>query len=141
MGVALLESGRVSIDVSVFESFVLSKRINTTAIACCVSRDEVRINQDVYIPCIKSVMCMYSEKAVLTVLAHVFQIDPDTKKKWLPTSTASVKVSYYHDPTRKTYRIIAIEDKKVFTHTHMAQLLLVVYTAFSLSLTALLLLT
>jgi homer protein len=54
-----------------------------------------------------------SEKAVLTVQAHVFQIDPETKKKWLPSSSAAVKVAYYHDPTRKTYRIIAIEGGKV----------------------------
>ena len=34
--------------------------------------------------------------------AHVFQIDPETEK-----------MTYYHDPTRKTYRIIAIDDGKV----------------------------
>ena len=50
---------------------------------------------------------------MLTVQAHVFQIDPETKKKWLPTSTSSVRVAYYHDPARKTYRIISIEGGKV----------------------------
>ena len=58
---------------------------------------------------------IHREKAVLSVNAHVFQIDPDTKKKWLPTSGASIRVSYYHDPSRKTYRIIAIEAGKVLT--------------------------
>ena len=61
---------------------------------------------------------VFSEKAVLNVQAHVFKIDPETKKKWLPSSTASVKVSYYHDPSRKTYRIIAIESGKVHTYTN-----------------------
>ena len=56
---------------------------------------------------------MFSEKAVFAVHAHVFQIDPETKKKWLPSSKSSVHVAYYHDPTRKTYRIIAIDDGKV----------------------------
>ncbi len=45
--------------------------------------------------------------------AHVFQIDPETKKKWLPSSSSAVRVAYYHDPARKTYRIIAIENNKV----------------------------
>ena len=59
------------------------------------------------------VLFPFSEKSVLNVHAHVFQIDPDTKKKWLPSSTSSVRVAYYHDPNRKTYRIIAIEQGKV----------------------------
>ena len=46
-------------------------------------------------------------------MAHTFQIDPETKRKWLPTSSSAVRVSYYHDPGRKTYRIIAIENTKV----------------------------
>lgn len=50
---------------------------------------------------------------MLTVKAHVFQIDPETKKKWLPSSSTAVPVAYYHDPTRKTYRIIAIDGGKV----------------------------
>ena len=66
----------------------------------------------------------FSEKAVLSVQAHVFQIDPETKKKWLPSSSASVRVTYYHDINRKTYRIIAIEGKKVIhTYTHIHTLL------------------
>ncbi len=60
-----------------------------------------------------SLIIVHSEKAVLSVYAHVFQIDPETKKKWLPTSGSSVRVTYYHDPSRKTYRIIAIEGGKV----------------------------
>lgn len=46
-------------------------------------------------------------------MAHVFQIDQETKKKWLPSSSSAVKVAYYHDPAKKTYRIIAIDNSKV----------------------------
>ena len=45
--------------------------------------------------------------------AHVFQIDPETKKKWIPSSSVAVRVAFYHDPSRRTYRIIAIEENKV----------------------------
>lgn len=63
-------------------------------------------------------LCPFSEKSVLNVHAHVFQIDPDTKKKWLPSSVSSVRVAYYHDPNRKTYRIIAIEQGKVWNNNN-----------------------
>lgn len=46
-------------------------------------------------------------------MAHVFQIDQETKKKWLASSSSAVKVAYYHDPAKKTYRIIAIDSNKV----------------------------
>ena len=48
-----------------------------------------------------------------STMAHVFQIDQETKKKWLPSSARAVKVAYYHDPAKKTYRIIAIDNSKV----------------------------
>ncbi len=50
--------------------------------------------------------------------AHIFEIDPQTKKKWLPTSSNAVKVAFYHDPGRKTYRIISIESSKVSITVH-----------------------
>lgn len=50
------------------------------------------------------------ERAVFGIMAHVFQIDQVTKRKWIPSSPNAVKVSYYHDPARKTYRIIAIDS-------------------------------
>lgn len=50
---------------------------------------------------------------MFAVQAHVFQIDQKTKKRWLPSSTSAVRVAYYHDPGRKTFRIIAIENSKV----------------------------
>lgn len=54
-------------------------------------------------------MYWYRERAVFSIMAHVFHIDQETKKKWIPSSPNAVKVSYYHDPARKTYRIIAID--------------------------------
>jgi homer protein len=53
------------------------------------------------------------ERAVFSTQAHVFQIDQETKKKWLPSSSSAVKVAYYHDPAKKTYRVIAIDNSKV----------------------------
>lgn len=53
------------------------------------------------------------ERAVFAIHAHVFQIDPKTKKKWIPSSSSAVRVAFYHDPSRGTYRIIAIETNKV----------------------------
>ena len=47
----------------------------------------------------------------------MFQIDQQTKKRWLSSSTASIRVAYYHDPNRKTYRIIAIENSKVYSNS------------------------
>ena len=50
---------------------------------------------------------------MFAIHAHVFQIDPRTKKKWIPSSGSAVRVAFYHDPSRGTYRIIAIETNKV----------------------------
>ena len=57
------------------------------------------------------------EKLAFSVQAHVFQIDQQTKKRWLPSSAAAIRVAYYHDPSRKTYRIIAIDNSKVLVVT------------------------
>lgn len=50
---------------------------------------------------------------MFAVQAHVFQIDQQTKKRWVPVSTSAIRVAYYHDPIRGTFRIIAIENTKV----------------------------
>uniref|UniRef100_A0A8C6SLA2 WH1 domain-containing protein n=1 Tax=Neogobius melanostomus TaxID=47308 RepID=A0A8C6SLA2_9GOBI len=39
--------------------------------------------------------------------AHVFQIDPATKKNWLPASKHAVTVSFFYDISRNVYRIIS----------------------------------
>ena len=53
------------------------------------------------------------ERPVFSTKAHVFQIDPETRKKWIPSTEKPVVVSYYFDSNRKTHRIIAIEGNKV----------------------------
>ena len=53
------------------------------------------------------------ERPIFSTKAHVFQIDPETRKKWIPSSKQAVVVSYYHDSNKKTYRIIAIDNSKV----------------------------
>ena len=53
------------------------------------------------------------EQPIFTTKAHVFQIDPDTKKNWIPASKSAVSVSYYYDTTRNTYRIISVDGSKV----------------------------
>jgi homer protein len=57
------------------------------------------------------------ELPIFTTKAHVFHIDPDTKKKWLPLSTQAVTVSYYHDSTRLLYRIISVDGTKVLVNS------------------------
>jgi len=45
--------------------------------------------------------------------AHVFHIDPKTKRSWIPASTTAVNVSFFYDSTRSLYRIISVEGAKV----------------------------
>uniref|UniRef100_A0A4W5PLX6 Homer scaffold protein 2 n=1 Tax=Hucho hucho TaxID=62062 RepID=A0A4W5PLX6_9TELE len=50
---------------------------------------------------------------IFTTRAHVFQIDPTTKKNWVPASKQAVTVSYFYDSTRNSYRIISVDGSKV----------------------------
>lgn len=54
---------------------------------------------------------------IFSTKAHVFQIDPDTKKKWVPASTQAVSVAFYHDSNRQIYRIISIEGSKILINS------------------------
>lgn len=53
------------------------------------------------------------EQPIYTTRAHVFQIDPSTKKNWVPASRQSVTVSYFYDSSRNSYRIISVDGTKV----------------------------
>lgn len=53
------------------------------------------------------------EQPIFTTRAHVFQIDPSTKKNWVPASKQAVTVSYFYDSTRNSYRIISVDGAKV----------------------------
>uniref|UniRef100_A0A8C3UN94 WH1 domain-containing protein n=1 Tax=Catharus ustulatus TaxID=91951 RepID=A0A8C3UN94_CATUS len=48
---------------------------------------------------------------------HVFQIDPNTKKNWVPTSKHAVTVSYFYDSTRNVYRIINLDGSKAIINS------------------------
>ncbi|KAM9794525.1 homer protein homolog 1-like isoform X1 [Syngnathus typhle] len=52
------------------------------------------------------------EQPIFSTRAHIFQIDPTTKKNWLPTSKHAVTVSYFFDSTRNVYRIISLDGAK-----------------------------
>ncbi|XP_073424624.1 homer protein homolog 2 isoform X2 [Dendrobates tinctorius] len=52
------------------------------------------------------------EQPIFTTRAHVFQIDPSTKKNWVPASKQAVTVSYFYDSTRNSYRIISVDGTK-----------------------------
>uniref|UniRef100_U3F809 Homer protein homolog 2 n=1 Tax=Micrurus fulvius TaxID=8637 RepID=U3F809_MICFL len=57
------------------------------------------------------------EQPIFTTRAHVFQIDPTTKKNWVPASKQAVTVSYFYDGTRNSYRIISVDGTKVIINS------------------------
>lgn len=52
------------------------------------------------------------EQPIFTCKAHVFHIDPKTKRSWISASASAVSVSFFYDSTRSLYRIISIEGTK-----------------------------
>ncbi|ODN03651.1 Homer protein 2 [Orchesella cincta] len=52
------------------------------------------------------------ESPIFTCKAHVFHIDPVTKKSWISASTGAVPVSFFYDSSRGLYRIISVEGTK-----------------------------
>jgi len=52
------------------------------------------------------------EQPIFTCKAHVFHIDPKTKRSWIPASGAAVAVSFFYDSSRSLYRIISVEGTK-----------------------------
>ncbi|XP_073791693.1 homer protein homolog 1 isoform X1 [Danio rerio] len=57
------------------------------------------------------------EQPIFSTRAHVFQIDPNTKKNWVPTSKHAVTVSYFYDSTRNVYRIISLDGSKAIINS------------------------
>uniref|UniRef100_F6UHJ2 Homer scaffold protein 3 n=1 Tax=Xenopus tropicalis TaxID=8364 RepID=F6UHJ2_XENTR len=57
------------------------------------------------------------EQPIFSTRAHVFQIDPITKKNWLPASKHAVTVSYFYDATRNVYRIISVGGTKAIINS------------------------
>ncbi|XP_067108745.1 homer protein homolog 3-like [Osmerus mordax] len=52
------------------------------------------------------------EQPVFSARAHVFQIDPATKRNWIPASKHAVTVSFFYDSNRNVYRIISVGGTK-----------------------------
>lgn len=52
------------------------------------------------------------EQPIFTCKAHVFHIDPKTKRSWMPASSMAVNVSFFYDSSRSLYRIISVEGSK-----------------------------
>ncbi|XP_014256341.1 homer protein homolog 2 isoform X2 [Cimex lectularius] len=52
------------------------------------------------------------EQPIFTCKAHVFHIDPKTKKSWIPASASAVSVSFFYDSSRSLYRIISVDGVK-----------------------------
>ncbi|NXJ72268.1 HOME1 protein, partial [Rostratula benghalensis] len=63
----------------------------------------------------------FREQPIFSTRAHVFQIDPNTKKNWVPTSKHAVTVSYFYDSTRNVYRIISLDGLKVTPQSPLLQ--------------------
>uniref|UniRef100_A0A3B3Q6G3 Homer scaffold protein 2 n=1 Tax=Paramormyrops kingsleyae TaxID=1676925 RepID=A0A3B3Q6G3_9TELE len=57
------------------------------------------------------------EQPIFTTRAHVFQIDPTTKKNWVSASKQAVTVSYFYDSTRSSYRVISVDGSKVIINS------------------------
>jgi homer protein len=79
-----------------------------------------------------------SEQAPLfSCKAHIFQVDPDTRKSWLPLSIGAgmkskkkedfsnyfcllfyiVNVQIFHDSVKNVYRILSVDGSKVLINT------------------------
>ncbi|KAJ8380407.1 hypothetical protein SKAU_G00011850 [Synaphobranchus kaupii] len=59
----------------------------------------------------------FREQPIYSTRAHVFQIDPNTKKNWVPTSKHAVTISYFYDSTRNVYRIISLDGSKAIINS------------------------
>ncbi|XP_062366105.1 homer protein homolog 3 [Cinclus cinclus] len=57
------------------------------------------------------------EQPIFSTRAHVFQIDPATKRNWIPASKHALTVSYFYDVTRSVYRIISVGGAKAIINS------------------------
>ncbi|XP_006003998.1 homer protein homolog 3 isoform X1 [Latimeria chalumnae] len=57
------------------------------------------------------------EQPIFSTRAHVFQIDPATKRNWIPASKHAVTVSYFYDAARNVYRIISVGGTKAIINS------------------------
>ncbi|KAG7487874.1 hypothetical protein MATL_G00028100 [Megalops atlanticus] len=57
------------------------------------------------------------EQPLFSARAHVFQIDPATKRNWIPASKHAVTVSFFYDANRSVYRIISVGGTKAIINS------------------------
>ncbi|XP_058648114.1 homer protein homolog 3b isoform X2 [Onychostoma macrolepis] len=57
------------------------------------------------------------EQALFSLKAHVFQIDPATKRNWIPASKHAITVSFFYDAGRSVYRIISVGGTKAIINS------------------------
>ncbi|XP_030640542.1 homer protein homolog 3 [Chanos chanos] len=57
------------------------------------------------------------EQPLFSTKAHVFQIDPATKRNWIPASKHAVTVSFFYDANRSVYRIISVGGTKAIINS------------------------
>ncbi|XP_053228367.1 homer protein homolog 3 isoform X2 [Podarcis raffonei] len=62
-------------------------------------------------------MSTIREQPIFSTRAHIFQIDPATKRNWIPTSKHALTVSYFYDATRNVYRIISVGGTKAIINS------------------------
>ncbi|KAG5847948.1 hypothetical protein ANANG_G00131660 [Anguilla anguilla] len=61
--------------------------------------------------------CANREQPIFSTRAHVFQIDPATKRNWIPASKHAVTVSFFYDAHRNVYRIISVGGTKAIINS------------------------
>ncbi|XP_062869498.1 homer protein homolog 3-like [Trichomycterus rosablanca] len=59
-----------------------------------------------------NIVMIHREQPLFSAKAHVFQIDPATKRNWIPASKHGLTVSFYYDASRSVYRIISVGSTK-----------------------------
>ncbi|XP_041952307.1 homer protein homolog 3-like isoform X3 [Alosa sapidissima] len=59
----------------------------------------------------------FREQPIFSARAHVFQIDPATKRNWIPASKHAVTVSFFYDANRNVYRIISVGGTKAIINS------------------------
>ncbi|CAF1257383.1 unnamed protein product [Rotaria sordida] len=62
-------------------------------------------------------MNMGEQSPLFTCKAHIFQVDPDTRKSWIPLSNGAVNVQIFHDSVKNVYRIVSVDGSKLLINT------------------------
>ena len=61
-----------------------------------------------------------SDHTVFTTRGHVFHIDPESRKRWLPSAEGPAGISLFYDEQRGVYRLVACDaNQKVILNSMM----------------------